>query len=227
VHFVPPRPEDVRDLMSGLIATAKLLMPSTTDPVVVAACLSFGFVFIHPFVDGNGRLHRLLIHNILSQRGVTPDRIVAPVSAVMLADRASYDAALETFSRPLLEVVEYETLEDGSLSVRGSTALLYRYIDFSHIAEALYGWLERAIRDDLIGELDFLVGVERTRLAMRLVVEMPDRDSDLFIKLCLQNGGKVSATKRSNRFPLLSDDEIERLEAAVRENMPPRAISRA
>jgi len=227
VHFVPPKPEDVRDLMHGWLETATLLMGSSTDPVVIAACLSFGFVFIHPFVDGNGRLHRLLIHHILARRGVTPEGLVAPVSAVMLANRAAYDTALETFSKPLLELVDYDMSEDGSLTVNGSTASYYRYIDFSDIVPALYDWLERAIRDDLIGELDFLVGVERTRQAMRGIVDMPDRDADLFIKLCLQNGGRISATKRSSQFGLLNDEEIEQLEKSVQENMPARTISRA
>jgi hypothetical protein len=227
VHFIPPRSEDLRTLMDGLIETAKLLLGSQTDPVVVAACLSFGFVFLHPFVDGNGRLHRLLIHNVLSTLDVTPDRVVAPVSAVMVADRGSYDRALETFSKPLLELVEYELNEDGWLTVKGQTASYYRYIDFSDIAEALYGWLERAIREDLMGELDFLVGIERTREAMRAVVDLPDRLADLFIKVCLQNGKTLSATKRGRHFNMLTDDEVSRLEAAVREHMPTRAFSRA
>lgn len=227
VHFIPPRPEDIRELMDGLVSTANLLMGSDADPIVVAACLAFGFVFLHPFNDGNGRLHRLLIHNVLSKLGVTPDGVVAPVSAVMVADRASYDRALETFSKPLLELVEYELSEEGWLTVKGETASFYRYIDFSDIAEALYCWLERAIRDDLMGELDFLVGIERTRQAMRAVVDLPDRLMDLFIKVCLQNGGKLSATKRASHFDMVKDDEVQRLEGAVREHMPARAASRA
>lgn len=62
---------------------------------------------------------------------------------------------------------------------------------------------------------------------MRDIVDMPDRDADLFIKLCLQNAGELSSTKHKSHFPLLSDDEVERLERAVRDNMPARAISRA
>ena len=73
--------------------------------------------------------------------------------------------------------MDYEMSEDGSLTVKVSTASHYRYIDFSDIASSLYNWLERAISDDLIGELDFLVGVERTRQAMRAIVDMPDRDA--------------------------------------------------
>ena len=30
------------------------------DPIVAAAVLAFGFVYVHPFEDGNGRIHRYL-----------------------------------------------------------------------------------------------------------------------------------------------------------------------
>ena len=36
------------------------------NPVIAAAVLAFGFVYIHPFVDGDGRIHRDLIHHVLA-----------------------------------------------------------------------------------------------------------------------------------------------------------------
>ncbi|WP_434725632.1 Fic family protein [Mesorhizobium sp. RIZ17] len=36
------------------------------DAVVAAAIFAFGFVYIHPFEDGNGRIHRYLIHHVLA-----------------------------------------------------------------------------------------------------------------------------------------------------------------
>jgi hypothetical protein len=43
------------------------------DPVVAAAILAFGFVYIHPFEDGNGRIHRYLIHHVLADGPVGTD----------------------------------------------------------------------------------------------------------------------------------------------------------
>jgi hypothetical protein len=53
------------------------------------------------------------------------------------------------------------------------------------------------------------------------VVDLPTRKRDLFIRLCRQNGGSVSAAKRLSQFAMLRDDEIERLEDAVRQGFRP------
>jgi len=67
IDFIPPRPEDVPHLMRGLIATVAKCsgavaksdadggMGDSYDPVVLATAVSFGFVFIHPFMDGTKR----------------------------------------------------------------------------------------------------------------------------------------------------------------------------
>jgi hypothetical protein len=145
----------------------------------------------------------------------------------MLSRRAEYDAALESFSRPLLGLIDYELEPDASLRVRGSTVAHYRYVDYTQQAEALYRWLEDAVRVELPSELDFLVGLRRTREAMLQVVDLPDRVADLFVKLCLQHGGRISETKRKSHFAMLTADEIDGLERCVREYMPERSISRA
>ena len=55
------------------------------EPLVAACCASFGMVFVHPFLDGNGRLHRFLLHHVLRQCGVTPEGIVLPISVALEA----------------------------------------------------------------------------------------------------------------------------------------------
>ena len=65
-------------------------------PIVAAATLSFGFVFIHPFMDGNGRLHRYLIHHVLAQSGFSPKGMIFPVSSVMNDEIDAYLSALKS-----------------------------------------------------------------------------------------------------------------------------------
>jgi len=85
--------------MRGLLACHRRMEMGRVPPVVHAAVVSYGFVFLHPFLDGNGRIHRFLIHNILARRGFTPPGAIFPVSAAMLNRPKEYDESLEAFSR--------------------------------------------------------------------------------------------------------------------------------
>lgn len=76
---ISARHEDLEVLIAGLAAfDAKTVQ--RLDPVIAAAVLAFGFVFIHPFEDGNGRLHRYVIHHVLTERQFDPTGVVFPIS---------------------------------------------------------------------------------------------------------------------------------------------------
>ncbi|RKI45883.1 cell filamentation protein Fic [Corallococcus sp. AB049A] len=217
VHYLPPRPEDVPSLMKGLLASLERMAKAHVDPIVQAAAVSFVFVLIHPFLDGNGRLHRLLIHYILSRSGFTPQGIIFPVSAVMLQKRSEYDACLESFSAPLMQQVDYTHDEDWQVTVKGKTGNLYRAIDCTRMAEDLYAWTEETIRTEFRKELEFIVRYRQAREQMEQVVDMPDRQLNLFIQGVLQNKGRLSATKRASHFELLTDAEVQALEEIIQE----------
>ena len=57
---------------------------------------------------------------------------------------------------------------------------------------------------------------DKTKQAIQDVVDMPDRLIDLFIRFCLQNHGQLSARKREEFFAALTDDEVARMQDAVR-----------
>jgi hypothetical protein len=219
VHYVSPKPEDLPDLMENLIGTHRKLKHEQGIPVVVhAAIISYGFVFLHPFNDGNGRIHRFLIHNILSQRGLVPEGIMFPVSAAMLNNPILYDHSLEAFSVPLLKLVDYELDDLGEMTVKGQTGIWYRYMDMTAQVEALYEFVIKTVDDELKKELDFLIGYDNTKRALQEIVDMPDRQIDLFIRFCLQNKGRLSATKREAHFSVLTDDEVRMMETAIMTN---------
>jgi hypothetical protein len=216
VHCVFPKPEDLPAMMEGLIAAHQRMGDSGVHPVIHAAAVAFGFVFLHPFEDGNGRIHRFLIHNILARRDFTPKGIMFPVSAAMLKNPAAYDAALEEFSKPRMVLVDYSLDEKGRLIVHNDTALLYRYIDMTAQAEALFQFIQDTIDKDLVEELDFLRNYDEAKRAMQEIADLPDRLIDLFIRCCLQNKGRLSGRKRTSEFPQITDSEVERMEAVVR-----------
>jgi hypothetical protein len=216
VHFVAPRPEDITELMDGMIYAYQRMMSSEVHPVVVAAAISFGFVFMHPFDDGNGRIHRFLIHNILAKRRFTPEGLIFPISATMLRKIKEYDHMLEHFSEPLLPLLDYELDSDGRMEVKNETAVHYKYIDMTAIAERLFGFIQDTIENELVSELDFILDYDKAKLAIRDIVDMPDRLIDLFIRLCIENKGRLSKNKRKAKFAQLTDKEVARMEACVR-----------
>lgn len=143
---------------------------------------------------------------------------MVPVSAVLLADQAGYDEALESFSKRVLPLIDYKLNSEGELTVRNDTDDLYRYPELTEVCQATFGWLERAIEENLVAELAFLRSYDEVRTRMRGVVEMPDRKEQNFIKICMNNGGKLSASERG-LYAELDDATIARLEAIVREAM--------
>lgn len=215
IHYISPRPEDLKDLMDGLILSHQQMDQSQVHPVAHAAAIAFGFVFMHPFDDGNGRIHRFLIHNILARRDFTPDGLIFPISAAMLNNLDAYDAALESFSKPLMQLINYTLNEDGQMTVNNQTALYYRYPDMTAIAEALFGFIQVSIEKELVEELNFLKNYDVTKRAIQEIIDMPDQRIDLFIRFCLQNNGVISPKKCKSHFSELTDDEIEKMQTAI------------
>ena len=101
---VPPRYEAVRDLMPAFFT----LLRGEKEPAVRAVLGHFFFVYIHPYVDGNGRMGRFLMNVMLAGGGY-------PWTVIPLETRNDYMAALEDasvkgnigpFSRFLAELVQ-------------------------------------------------------------------------------------------------------------------------
>ena len=216
VHFIAPCPQEIAELMEGWLAAAQLMMDESVPPVIAAAGVAWAFVFLHPFSDGNGRIHRFLIHHVLARRGFAPEGVIFPVSAAMLDDPRSYDASLETFSKPLLPLIKWSFNSDREMHVEHDTSDLYRSIDCTAMAEALFGFVERTIDRDLPAELQFLLRYDEARRQMRGIVELPDPVADRFIRFCQQNGWKLSKAKRNKGgLDKLTDDEVKALEDVV------------
>jgi hypothetical protein len=214
VHYVCPTPDDLTDLMNGWMRMMGNLRDSNIDPICAAAAGSFGFVFIHPFEDGNGRIHRFLVHQQLASSGFTPSQLLFPISAVMLRDRRRYDQVLEDFSQSISPFIDYDLNQEGSLLVNNETAHLYRFWDATAFAEYLYDCVAETIHTDLKQEIGFLKVFDASIRATMEVVDMPDRRASLLVRLILQNKGRLSQAKRAT-FSELSDEEIAAIEAAV------------
>lgn len=219
VALVSPRPEDLRALMAGWLTMLGRLLAADVDAVVAAAAASFSFVYLHPFEDGNGRIHRFLIHYVLAQKRFTPPGGLVPVSAAMLARMKEYDAALERFSVPLLARVRYDMDGEGRIEVLHDSSGYYRYPDLTAQAEALYGWVAQSIEEDVPKELMFMLAYREARRRVAELVELPDRLADQFVLRVMEQRGRLSNNRRNKDFARLTTEEANKLEAAVRKAM--------
>jgi hypothetical protein len=216
-EFIGARPDDLQTLMQGLIAANARMREGDLDTVLQAAATAFGFVYIHPFQDGNGRLHRCLIHHVLAERKFTPPGMVFPVSSVMLDRIETYRDTLRAHSGPLMDYIDWRPTPERNVAVLNDTIDLYRYFDCTEAAEFLYGCVERAIDEDLPREIDFL---RRNDEAMRRVmntVEMPDRIAENLIRYIRLNGNRLGKKRQEGEFEALTDDEVTAIETIVRE----------
>src|SRR5580700_4919857 len=91
--FVPPPPERVPDLLEDLCAFCN---EDSLPAIAQAAIAHAQFETIHPFVDGNGRTGRALIHLVLRRRGLAT-RVLVPVSLVLATWARDYIDGLTAF----------------------------------------------------------------------------------------------------------------------------------
>lgn len=219
-EFVGARPEDLRDLVEGMVAFDRAMSAGDTlDPIAHAAALSFGFVYVHPFEDGNGRVHRYLMHHVLASRNFVPRGVVLPLSNVMERDREGYGEVLRGHSGPLMDHIPWRGTGDGNVEVTEDTSDLYRYPDVTAETAYLAGCVAATIGEDLPEEIRWIRGYDAAKGGIAEVVEMPDRKVEDFVTFMRQNpnGWRLPAKRRKREFSLLSDTEVAEMEAVVRE----------
>jgi hypothetical protein len=211
--------EDLPSLIDGLVAFDRNAAPKL-DAVLAAAILAFGFVYIHPFEDGNGRLHRYLIHHVLAERGFNPPGMVFPVSAAILDRIGDYRRTLETHSQRLLPLIKWESTDKGNVRVLNETADYYRFFDATPHAEFLYECVARTIDVDLPAEAKYLQGHDTFKRQVTDIVDMPDGTLDLLFRFLRQNNGALSKSAREKEFAALTDDEVAKIEASYKGAFP-------
>ncbi|WFU42170.1 Fic family protein [Bradyrhizobium sp. CB82] len=208
---ISARHEDIASLMAGLIAFDHSA-ENDLDPVIAAAVLAFGFVYIHPFEDGNGRIHRYLMHHVLARRGFNPAGVHFPVSSAILDRIAEYRTVLESYSSRLLPCIQWEATPSSNVKVLNDTADFYRFFDATPHAEFLYACVRQTIEWDLPNETSFLRSFDTFRAGIENMVDMPERTLNNLLGFLRQNQGKLSKRARENEFAQLTPEEVERIE---------------
>lgn len=226
VSFICPRPASVPELMEGWSILYERAMEPPVDPTIAAASVAFSFVFIHPFEDGNGRIHRFLIHHVLAKNGFSPHGSILPISPTILRNLRTYHEVLEEFSKSIIPYIQWHWTVDKGITVDNDTADLYRYFDATAVAEFLYDCVTDTVERDLREELGFVAVFDKAVASVKDIVGMPDRRASLIVSLCMHNGGVLAKRKRK-MFKELTDSEISEIESAVQNAQNEEAARRA
>ena len=95
IVYMAPEWRDVPALMKAFLSWARQQRTAGASPVLLAAQFHFEFVTIHPFMDGNGRLARLLTNGILTAGGYDVERYAA-IEKQHEKDRGAYYRTLRS-----------------------------------------------------------------------------------------------------------------------------------
>ncbi len=210
---ISAKANNVEQLVKGLINANEVLQDMSYDAVLAAATIAFGFVFIHPFVDGNGRLHRYIIHHILAKKAFTQQGVIFPVSASILDHIDDYRTVLEYYSHPLLEHIKWKGTEDHNVEVTNDTIDLYRYFDATKQAEFLYDCVEDTLERVIPEEVTYLQNYDAFKRYLDNNFEMPDKMVAILVRFLEQNNGVLSKRALKKEFSALKAEEIKDIEA--------------
>ncbi|MDX5334538.1 MAG: Fic family protein [Marinobacter sp.] len=217
VTYVPPDPALSRELMDHLMALANQ-PPRGIDPLILASIISFGFVFIHPFMDGNGRLSRFLFHQVLCQRGALKHGLLLPVSVVLRERESDYLDTLQAFSRPVREFwqVDYINDEDVTCTFTGHPAL-YRYWDATPCCEFMAQATEQAIEHHLKQESLFLQRYDAIYRRVDQQFDVANADLTRLVMFCMDQKGTLSEHRRKQYQHRVPGEIFDALEQAYRD----------
>lgn len=228
VHYIAPPFEEVADKLQGL----KTFIDRTSgqSSIVRSAVASFAFIYIHPLADGNGRVHRFLINDVLRRDNVIQEPIILPISQAIAehpSDRQAYNRILESVSAPLITSIrehynfskEATTYSDGIRSNLQFNDVsfaqpIWRFMDLTPHVQYLSQLIQQVIEKDMLEESRYLKQHDIAREAIKDIIEMPNDYADRIIRSIEQNKG-IKSNKILKDFPFLTDKVWEKMVTVV------------
>lgn len=232
VHYVAPPSEDLELMLEGLMTFLDRTQGQSS--VMRSAVAAFGFIYIHPLADGNGRVHRFLINDVLRRDKAIDDPMILPVSSLIDRDpseRRAYDRILDVISRPLMAELSGRYIFEPTQTIYPDGIAsnfnfcgnemgrsCWRYLDLTSHVLYLADILKRTICEDMQEESRYLRSHAQARRAIKDVLEMPDTQIDRVIRSALVNQGQLSGVL-TKEIPLLAtpgawDNIIRAIESA-------------
>jgi hypothetical protein len=147
----------------------------------------------------------------------TRQGMIFPVSASILDQIDDYRRVLESYSRPLLDFIEWKPTPKNNVEILNVTADYYRYFDATGQAEFLYECVKDTIDNVIPAEVQYLQNYDEMKGYLDDQFEMPDRMVALLVRFLEQNDGKLSKRARTREFDALTDEEVREIESRYHE----------
>jgi len=124
---------------------------------------------------------------------------------------------MESYSHPILELIEWETTPDHNVEVINDTIDYYRYFDATKQAEFLFDCVNDTNNRIIPEEVNYIYKYDEFKRFIDDQFEMPDKLVPMLVRFLEKNGRTLSKRARFKEFPELKDDEVGKIESAFPE----------
>lgn len=231
VHYIAPSSDQIKNLMDGLrnfeSKTRYLkddqILSKSAHAIVRASSISFSFVYIHPFSDGNGRVHRLLVNDTLLRDGVVPQGVILPISSTIVRSstrRGGYQNVLDSLSKRFMHHYNTEynfaktvVCEDGvttdfKFNCYDDALPFWRYQDLTSHCAYMAEVIKTTVRENMTNEAQFLALHDEAKKRLKQVFEMPDIDADAIVRSLRENKYAITNTLKHKYPTIFADKDI-------------------
>ncbi len=219
IDYVTPKPSDAHELMDEWFLVRNKVLQSDMPSIAKAAVLSSSFVFIHPFMDGNGRISRYIMQDTLYRMGVIDKQYSLPLSSGILLELRKYYEVLNKKSQKIMKYVNFHLDDNGKLTVEGDTVDLYRHLSFDSDAIFLSDIAKKVTKELIPEEIEKLKLFDDIFQDLKENIDLPNKDISLITTLLMNNKGKISIKKRKGVLGHVNAESLDYAEQVYEETL--------
>jgi Fic family protein len=185
------------------------------DPIARATVLSFAFVYAHPFEDGNGRLHRFILHDCLVREQFLAHGLTLPLSTYIQLHPIEYDNVLESISVPLMHNLRYDQTKDVEIQPLNKAECLpyWRYPDLTLHAEFIKSIVSDIIQVELKEEIDYLEKYDNLMEILQKYDIRTKAQKQMIVTTMMTNQGRLSNNVVKKLKKELTAEVLEEIQA--------------
>lgn len=219
ITYLPPSAQANQALMQGLMDYANDDYPADPQEALLKAfTVSFGFVFNHPFLDGNGRISRFLIHHGLCRAGLLENGLILPISVALSEHELQYLKSLESVSKKIHKHWHIKHVDDDQTAIDAEyigSADPYRFWDATAIAEFGLEMAYYALDHTLIDEQAYLEKFDTAERIINQRYDLQNKHRAMLIRSISQEGRLSNNTRKKMHQQALTDEILDDIELIV------------